>query len=168
MSKLYFLVPDEERARKIVTELERIGVAEEDIGVVGSDNVDLEALPDADISESSDVRPAIVQGAAVGGATGLLAGLAAAVVPGGFVVGGAALAGMVLAGGAFGAWVSGLIGVSVPHREVSEFEAALKAGALLMIVHPGDVDRDEVRRVVVAQHPEVKFGGEGGGVTQDG
>ena len=37
-----------------------------------------------------------------------------------------------------------------------------------MIVNPGDVDRDEVRRVVAAQHPEVKFGGEGGDVTQDG
>jgi hypothetical protein len=161
MSKLYFLVPDEQTTRRIVEALKAAGVSEEDVGVIASDRADLEALPDADVSETSDVQPAITQGAAVGGATGLLAGLAATLVPGGFVVGGAALVGMVLAGGAFGAWVSGLIGVSVPNREVAAFEAAIRSGALLMIVNPGDVGRDRVRQIVADQHPEVRFGGEG-------
>ena len=54
-------------------------------------------------------------------------------VPGGFAEGGTALAGMVLASGAFGVWLSGLIGSSVSNKEVGHFEAAIRAGSLLMI-----------------------------------
>lgn len=164
MSKLYFLVPDADLAGKIVAELKAREVPEEDVGVIANDRVKMEKLPEAKLVDSSDVKPAVKQGAAVGGAAGLVAGVASAIVPGGFAVGGAALAGMVLAGGAFGAWLSGLIGVSVPNKEIGQFEAAIKAGSLLMIINTTTIDRQEVKRLVTDRHPKVIFGGEEGAV----
>jgi len=160
MSTLYFLIPDLETTRTVVGELRAGGVSDSAIGVVAKDTSLLEALPEPDIDEGSDVRPALVQGAAVGGATGLLAGLLAAAVPGGLVLGGAALAGLTLAGGAFGAWVSSLIGVSLPNREIAEFERALNHGSLLMIVHAEPERIEAIKQLVVDRHPQVAFGGQ--------
>ena len=161
MSKLYFLIPDAARAEHIVMDLRREGVQDEDIGVLGSEATFADSLPDPDITQTSDVEPAIRQGVAVGGATGLLAGLAATIVPGGFAVGGAALLGMTLAGSAFGAWASSLIGVSVPNREVEAFQRAMEAGQLLMIVSATSISRDRVKAIVSGHHPDVVYGGEG-------
>lgn len=164
MSKLYFLVPNADLAARIVAELKLNGVSEEDIGLVANDQVALDDLPEPDLIDRSDIKPALKQGAAVGGATGLAAGVLAAVVPGGFVVGGAALAGMVLAGGAFGAWASSLIGVSVPNREIKEFERSIDQGGVLLILNTTEIGRDEAKRLVIHHHPEVEFGGEEGAV----
>jgi hypothetical protein len=143
-------------------------VPEEDIGIIAHDQALLEGLPKADIADKSEVKPALKQGVAVGGATGLVAGLAAAAVPGGFAVGGAALAGMALAGSAFGAWASSLIGVSVPHREVEEFQQAIQDGSLLMIVGTTSINRDPARRIVSENYPDVLYGGEAGEVSAFG
>lgn len=158
MSKLYFLVPGVDMAEKIVRDLEYRGVGDADIGVLGSSKALTESMPGPDITETSDVKPALKQGAVVGGATGLLGGLAATVVPGGFAVGGAALAGMALAGSAFGAWASSLIGISVPNREVARLQSAIDAGEILLIVNPADIGRDAVKEVVTAYHPSVVYG----------
>ena len=65
-----------------------------------------------------------------GGATGLLAGLAAAVIaPAGVAVGGAAmLLGTTVAGVSYGAFVSALVGSSVPNSQLREFEELLEKG----------------------------------------
>lgn len=168
MSKLYFLVPDSQTAERIVKDLKEANVPEEDIGIIARDKALLEGLPKADVADKSDVKPALKQGAVVGGATGLVAGLAAAVVPGGFAIGGAALAGMALAGSAFGAWASSLIGISVPNREVEEFQKAIQAGSLLLIVGTTSIDRDATKRIVSGSYPNVTYGGEQGEVRTFG
>ena len=164
MSKLYFLVPDERIATNVVADLVAKGMPEEAIGVVARDPVSSRSLPEAEISDTSDFKPAVSQGAIIGGGTGLLGGLAMTVVPGGFAAGGAALAGITLAGGAFGAWVSGMVGVSVPNREIVEFEAAIEDGALLMIVEVADDKREVIKKTVTGRHPKVVFGGQSGGL----
>ena len=164
MSKLFFLIPDERTASDVVADLTARGVPETAIGVVARDPVSNSSVPDADVSDTSDIKPAIAQGVVAGGGTGLLAGLTMAIVPGGFAVGGAALAGLALAGGAFGAWVSGMIGVSVTNREIVEFEDAIKNGALLMMVDVDDERLGVVKHVVTGRHPKVVFGGESEGL----
>ncbi|MCB1800167.1 MAG: DUF1269 domain-containing protein [Gammaproteobacteria bacterium] len=159
MSKLYFLIPNTTLAEEIVRDLRARGLVDEDISVVGNAAALRESLPEPDVSETSDIKPALKQGAAIGGATGLLAGLAATVIPGGFAVGGAALLGMTLGGSAFGAWASSLIGISVPNREVKQFQRAIKAGELLMIVNPGELPVEQVKAIVSGRHPEVGYGG---------
>ena len=160
MSKLYFLIPDPACAEQIVGDLQREGVNDEDIGVLAKDAALVESLPEAGVTETSDIKPALKQGAAVGGATGLLAGLAATVVPGGFAVGGAALLGMTLAGSAFGAWASSLIGISVPNREVQSLHSAIDAGQLLMVVSATNIDRGRIKAIVSDRYPDVVYGGE--------
>lgn len=164
MNKLYFLIPDERTATGVVADLTAQGVPETAIGLVARDPVSDSSVPEADASDISDFKPAVSQGVIVGGGTGLLAGLTMAVVPGGFAVGGAALAGLALAGSAFGAWVSGMIGVSVPNREIVEFDAAIKDGALLMMVEVDDDEREAIKQIVTARHPKVVFGGESEGL----
>ena len=164
MSKLYFLAPNVGVAKQIVDELHAAGVGDDDIAVLAHSEAVDDALPSADVTETSDVKPAMKQGAAVGGATGLIAGLTATVVPGGFAVGGAALLGMTLAGSAFGAWASSLIGISVPNREVEAFQRAIDAGEVLMIISNTEVSREHVKQVVTRVHPAVVYGGEEGGV----
>lgn len=159
MSKLYFLIPNTDLAEEVVRDLRARGLSEDDISVVGNEALLCDALPGPDVTETSDIKPALKQGAAIGGATGLVAGLAATIVPGGFAVGGAALLGMALGGSAFGAWASSLIGISVPNREVEAFQRAISAGELLMIVNPGEVPFDEIQAIVSDRHPEVVFGG---------
>ena len=164
MSKVYFLLPDEHTASEVVADLKAEGVNEDAIGILARDSAPSHATPVPDASETSDFKPAVAQGVVVGGGTGLLAGLAMAVVPGGFAVGGAALAGMALAGGAFGAWVSGMVGISVPNREIAEFESAIEKGAFLMMVEAADDERETIKQVVLGRHPKVAFGGQSEGL----
>jgi len=160
MSHLYFLVPDLELTRKVVDELRQLGMTEEDIGVIARADVDLEDLPEADMAETSDLKPALKRGIAVGGAGGLLAGLIVTIVPGGFALGGLALAAATVGGGAFGAWISTLIGVSVPNSEIEEFRQAVRDGQILMLVDAAGPRHEEIREAIVRHHPEVVFGGE--------
>lgn len=160
MNKLYFLLPDEQTATHIVADLKAEGVNEGAIGVFARNRASFHSVPAADASETSDFKPAVAQGVVVGGGTGLLAGIAIAVVPGGFAVGGAALAGMALAGGAFGAWVSGMVGASVPNREIAEFKSAIEQGAILMMVDVADAERETIKQIVLGRHPKVAFGGQ--------
>lgn len=160
MSNLYFLVPDQQTAHKVVDELRGIGLGEDEIGLIAREGVELQDLPEADLGETSDVKPAVRRGIATGGATGLLAGLVVNVIPGGLALGGLALAAATVAGGAFGAWVSSLVGVSVPNSEVETYRGAIDQGQILMIVHAPRADQEEIRESVVKHHPEVVFGGQ--------
>lgn len=159
MSNLYFLVPDQQTAHKVVEELRTIGLGEDEIGLVARGDVDLEDLPEADVGETSDVKPALRRGIATGGATGLLAGLVVNIIPGGLALGGLALAAATVAGGAFGAWASSLVGIAIPNSEVETYRDAIERGQILMIVHAAKADEDQIRESVVRHHPEVVFGG---------
>jgi hypothetical protein len=159
MSNLYFLVPDQQTAHKVVDELRSIGLGDDEIGLVAREGVELEALPEADIGETSDVKPSVRRGIVTGGATGLMAGLVVNVIPGGLALGGLALAAATVAGGAFGAWVSSLVGISIPNSEVETYRGAIDQGQILMIVHAPRADQDSIRESVLMHHPDVVFGG---------
>lgn len=160
MARLYFLVPDVVVARQLVNELLLARIEERDINVIAKAGTPLEDLPEAGLKEKSDLVKAAQRGAAVGGATGLLAGLVAvAAPPAGLVLGGGAVLATTLFGAGFGAWASSLIGVSVPNTELKHFEQAVEAGQLLMLV---DVPKDRVEEIaslVKRHHCEVNVAG---------
>ena len=116
MRRLYFLVPDTASAKVIVDELLLARIEERHMHIAASDHHALteESLPEANLLQESDFVPAVERGLAIGGATGILAGIAAVAIPGvGLALGGGAILGIGLAGAGLGAWVSGMIGVSV-------------------------------------------------------
>jgi len=162
MRRLYFLIPNIDSAKKIVDELLLARIDERHIHIASSDHHALiEAhLPEASLLQESDFVPAVERGLAVGGATGILAGIAAVAIPGvGLALGGGAILGIGLAGAGLGAWVSGMIGISAPSSRLKEFENAIQKGELLMMVDVPKSRVDAISDLVKSHHPEAHIEG---------
>jgi glutamate synthase domain-containing protein 3 len=98
------------------------------------------------------------RGIAMGGATGIVAGVVALAFPG-VVIGGGALLAMGLAGAGMGAWLGGMIGMDVENSHIRKFEEAVKAGQILVLV---DVPKDRVdgiQALIKKHHANVDFEG---------
>ena len=160
MRRLYFLIPNVDSAKTIVDELLLARIEERHIHIAAADHhVLTEAnLPEANLLQESDFVPAVERGLAVGGATGVLAGIAAVAIPGVGLAGGAIL-GIGLAGAGVGAWVSSMIGISAPSSRLTEFEEAIEAGQLLMMVDVPKERVDDISTLVRSHHPEAHIEG---------
>lgn len=159
MRRLYFLVPDVPSAQQLVTDLLRANIPEGSIHVIAREGTPLGKLPEAGVTQRTDLVPALERGAALGGVTGLLAGLVAVAVPGGAVISAATLLpALALGGSAVGAWVGGMVGLNVDDAQVKQFESAIEAGQLLVLIDvpPERVPEVEtiVRRTCPTARPE--------------
>lgn len=160
MRRLYFTLPDIGTARTIVDELLLKRVDDHHIHVVAKEGTPLGDLPEASLFQKSDFIPAVERGLAVGGITGILAGIAAVTFPpAGLVLGGGAILGTSLAGAGIGAWVSGMIGVDVPNSQIQQFEKAIDAGEILMMVDVPKVRVEEIEELIYGHHPDAEMGG---------
>ena len=158
MRRLYFLLPNTEVAQNVVNELLLSHVPEKHLHVIANPDVDLGNLPEASLLQKSDFIPAMERGVAVGGATGLLAGLVALALPGVVIAGGAILATGMLGVG-MGAWLGGMIGMDVENTQVKQFQEAIQQGQLLVLV---DVPKDrveEIQQQVMKHYPDAGFKG---------
>ena len=155
--RLYFLLPTVESAKTIVDELLLARIEERHIHIVAKDHAPLEKahLPEAGLFEESDFVPALERGLTVGGATGFLAGVAAVTFPpAGLILGGGAILATSLLGAGLGAWVASMIGVSIPNSHLKQFEKAIEAGQLLMLVDVPHDRADEITKLIRSHHPE--------------
>ncbi|MCK5480110.1 MAG: DUF1269 domain-containing protein [Gammaproteobacteria bacterium] len=162
MRRLYFLIPNIDSAKTIVDELLLARIEQRHIHIAAADHhALLEAnLPEANLLQESDFIPAVERGIAIGGATGILAGIVAIAIPGvGLALGGGAILGIGLAGAGVGAWLSGMIGISVPSSRLKEFEKAIDGGSLLMMVDIPKPRVDEISELVRKHHPEAEIEG---------
>jgi len=162
MRRLYFLVPTIESATQIVDELLLARVDERYIHIAAKDHHLLHDahLPEANLLQESDFIPAVEKGLAVGGGTGILAGLVAMTFPpAGLVLGGGAILGLGVVGAGFGAWVSGMIGISIENSQLKEFEQAIEDGQLLLMIDVPKKRVDEVTGSVKKHHPEAEIEG---------
>jgi hypothetical protein len=100
------------------------------------------------------------RGLAVGGITGVLAGIAAVTFPpAGLVLGGGAILGTSLAGAGIGAWISGMIGMDVPNSQIEKFEAAIEKGEVLMMIDIPKTRVEEIEALIQQHHPDADMGG---------
>ncbi len=162
MRRLYFLIPGIDSAKTIVDELLLARIEQRHIHIAAADHHALtEAnLPEASLLQESDFIPAVERGLAIGGATGILAGVAAVALPGvGLALGGGAILGIGLAGAGMGAWLSSMIGISAPSSRLTEFEDAIKEGGLLMMVDVPKTRVDEITDLIKQHHPEAEIEG---------
>ncbi|MDQ6701159.1 MAG: hypothetical protein M3Z36_13340, partial [Acidobacteriota bacterium] len=126
-------------------ELEKEGIAREDISIVANDAT-REYATTAE-PEAGEMASGAGTGAAVGGAAGLAIGLAALAIPG---IGPIVAAGSVaaaLTGAGIGAAAGGLIG-SLTHMGIAEddahfFSEGVRNGGALVIVRAPDIDQAE-------------------------
>jgi len=162
MRRLYFMIPNIDSAKTIVDELLLARVEQRHIHIAAADHhALLEAnLPEANLLQESDFIPAVERGVAIGGATGIIAGIAAVALPGvGLVLGGGAILGIGLAGAGVGAWISGMIGISVPSSRLQEYEKAIAEGSLLMMVDVPKAQVEDITALVKTHHPEARIEG---------
>jgi hypothetical protein len=160
LKRLYFLLPDVDTARRIVDELLLAHVPYEHIHVLARAETPLEQLPEAGIAQRTDLVPALERGMAVGGSVGLMAGLIAlAVPPAGLVAAGGAILFGALGGAGFGAWVSAMVGVSVPNSRLARFEDAIAQGMLLMMVDVPKGRVEDFEDMIREHHPEADIEG---------
>ena len=158
--RIYWLLPDLASARKTMDDLLLARIDEGHIHFIGPQEADMAGLHPANVLQSSDLIPAAQHGLVIGGGIGILAGVAAAMYP---IVGDTpqwgAVAVLAILGGAFGAWASSMIGISIPSSRLRRFEAAIGRGQFLVMV---DVPRSrmaEIEELLRAAHPEAHFEG---------
>jgi hypothetical protein len=159
MKRIYFLVPDIEIAKKLVDDLLLARVEDRHIHVLAKRGTPLEDLPEATFLQKTDFIPALEQGLALGGLTGIMAGLVAVALPTGLVLGGGAVLAISLAGAGFGALMSSMVGSGIGNRRIQQFQEAMERGEFLMMV---DVPRsrvEEIEQIVENRHPEVECEG---------
>ena len=160
MRRLYFMVPDIDTANTVVDELLLKRVDDHHIHVVAKEGTPMGDLPEANLLQKSDFIPAMERGLAVGGITGVLAGIAAVTFPpAGLVLGGGAILGTSLAGAGFGAWISGMIGMDVPNSQIEKFESAIEKGEVLMMIDIPKTRVEEIEALIQQHHPDADMGG---------
>lgn len=154
------MVPDVDTANKVVDELLLKRVDDHHIHVVAKEGTPMGDLPEANLLQKSDFIPAMERGLAVGGITGVLAGIAAVTFPpAGLVLGGGAILGTSLAGAGIGAWISGMIGMDVPNSQIEKFEAAIENGEVLMMIDVPKTRVEEIEALIQQHHPDADMGG---------
>ncbi|MEW4983330.1 MAG: hypothetical protein AB1Y26_08870 [Cycloclasticus sp.] len=156
--RLYFLLPDHDTSEQVVNEMLIARITESNIHILAKSGADMAALPEANLLQSSDFIHSVETGAALGGVTGILAGLAAMTFPpAGLVLGGGAVLGIALAGAGVGSWASAMIGISAPNSRLKAFEAAIEEGQYLMMVDVPIKKVAEITKSVKAHHPDTEI-----------
>lgn len=160
MRRIYFLVHDQELAKRIVDELLLARIEERHLHVLARRGTSLEDLPEASLMQKTDFVPAVERGLALGGVTGLLAGLVAIALPATpLVIAGGVLLATSLAVAGMRAWLGGMVGMNVGNTRLAHFADAIERGALLIMA---DVPRERVYEIEerVRKHlPDVEIDG---------
>lgn len=153
--RLYFLLPDIGRARQILDELLLARIEERHIHILAREGTPMEGLPAASLLQRSDFLHGIETGLAIGGATGIVAGLFTVLFPpGGLELGGGTVLALALAGAGIGAWASGMIGTDVPNSRLRRFIPAIEQGQVLLMVDVRLGQVHEVSEMIHRHHPE--------------
>lgn len=135
-----FSTRDLAHARQALAALHMAGIGNDAISLVARSDIELERIPDTLKEADTDAVPAAVRGMGVGGATGLLAGLAAvAFAPVGITIAGALAIGAV--GALVGGWSSALMGSALPDAVRQQFEDEIEAGKILVLVDAADATK---------------------------
>ena len=128
-----FVTRDVIQARDALLALREQGVGVDDISLVARSDIELDRIPDELKEADTDFVPAAMRGMGIGGATGLLAGLAAVVfAPVGITLAGAAAIGAM--GALVGGWSSALMGSALPDPVRQQFDDEISAGRILLLV----------------------------------
>jgi hypothetical protein len=158
MRRIYFLAPNIETTHKIDDELRAEEIEDRHIHILAKRDTPLEDMPEASVFEKTDFIPALERGAALGGTTGLLAGLVGLRFAG-FVIAGGPILGILFFGATIGTIMSGLAGLQVGNSRVKQYEDAIERGELLVMVDIPKERIDAMSQLIVKHHPTAQFEG---------
>jgi membrane protein DedA with SNARE-associated domain len=158
--RLYFLLPDFQRARRLLDEMLLARVEIGHVHFLAKRDTLPSDLPEAGVLQKTDIVHGAEIGLVIGGSAGIvLGGLLVMMPPGDISLELVTVLITGLLGAGFGAWVSGMIGTQVANSRLKAFHADIDRGKTLMMV---DVQRARVaaiRELVMQRHPEAVFGG---------
>ncbi|NOT10716.1 MAG: DUF1269 domain-containing protein [Methylococcaceae bacterium] len=158
MRRIYFLVPNIALTHKIVNELRSEGIDDCYIHILAKRDTPLEDIPEAGVTLKTDFIPALERGVALGGTTGLLAGLAGLRFAG-FAIAGGPILGIIMAGATIGSLVGGLLGMNAANSRLKKFEWAIEQGNLLILLDLPKDRIDAISQLITKHHPEATFEG---------
>lgn len=143
-----YSTPDLATAQDALLAARQAGILNDDLSLVARSDIELQSIPNDRKEADTDMLPAALRGAGIGGAAGLVAGLIAVVAtPIGLTLAGAAAA--TVAGAAIGTWASALAGSALPDPVRAQFDDEIKAGRILVVIDgPADVLRDADAAIV--------------------
>ena len=159
--RIYWLLPNVASARRTMDDMLLARIDERHIHFVGREGTDLSDAHEANVLQTSDVVRAAQAGLLMGCVAGAAAGTWLAwfyPLTGDPPQWGLAVV-LAIVGAIFGAWVSSMIGISMPSKRLERFEEAIKEGQILLIV---DVPRGRVEEIearLQALHPEAHLEG---------
>jgi len=135
MKRYIYAFDSPESAHAALMALRLNGIDEKCMSLIARADIQLEKIPGRFLDASTDFMPALGRGAAIGGITGLCAGLVAMAIPVlGIAVGGAALLAFLGGGAMLGAWTSALVGSGVPDPIRRKFEDEIQGGRTLLVI----------------------------------
>jgi hypothetical protein len=158
MRRIYFLVPNIAITHKIVDELRSIGIEDHHIHILAKRDTPLADIPEAGLTIKTDFIPALERGIALGGTTGLLAGLVGLRFAG-FAMAGGPILGIIFAAATIASLTGGLVGMNSGNSRLKKFEQAIEQGDLLVLL---DIPKDQIetiRKLVTKHHPGASFEG---------
>ncbi len=148
-TKHVYLVQTLDEAAEAVGAARHAGVDDDDIALIARHDIELDAIPEGMLETRTDFAPAAMKGAAMGGATGLVAGLVAVAIPPiGMTLAGAAAVAAV--GALAGTWSSALMGSSLPDPVRRKFEAEIESGRILVVIDGEDETLETAGAGIVA------------------
>lgn len=148
--RLYFILPDVPTSKNVEKDLLLARVEDRRMHFLARRDIELDDLPQASILQKSDVTHGAFVGLLGGGVTGVIIGFILILLDNfGISLGFSINMGIVLAlfilGALMGAWISGtLIGTSTPNSHIKQFEVAIEAGHVLLMI---DVQKDRVEEI---------------------
>ena len=138
-------------------ELHHDGVDDEHIHVVGKQTPDFRKahLHEATIADTTDVVSAMERGAIIGSLSGLILGaIIVSTDAVGVALGAGTIVGFGIFGAAFGAWVSSLIGISIPDPGCEKYQKAVDNGKVLILADVENEQEMSIATSVRVHHPE--------------
>jgi hypothetical protein len=158
--RMYFLLPDLASAQRTMSDLLLARVEERHIHFMARDDKELEGLHEANLLQTSDIVHGAEAGIVIGGFCGLAVGAVAAFFP---IVGTKPQWELMIItaplGSLFGAWVSSMIGSSVPNSRLKPFKAAVERGMILLMIDVRSGRVEEIKEMLRDHHPEAHMEG---------
>ena len=157
MRRLYVLLPDVTSCKRVVEELEQVGIPESHLHVVASLAYRLDGLPKATVWQKTELAHGIEWGIALGGVAGLVGGMLAVLFPpSGLITGQIFVEPVVndeafliltiaaVAGASLGGIISAILGSHEHNHDLDRFRGDIVRGRILLMA---DVPRGQVEDI---------------------
>jgi hypothetical protein len=153
--RILFVIPDLMCARSTMDDLLLARIEACHIHFLAKRGTPMDGLHEANVLQKSDLVHAAQLGLAIGALLGCVLGAVVVMLtptPEAWQI--VIVLGSAIVGALFGAWVSSMIGVSVPNSRLRDFQQAIEQGKLLLMVDVPSTRVEEIRDLLHRRHPD--------------